>query len=78
MKNYESLISYQESFNTLEFKKYYLIYPLIKFLKVNSSFFTKNINNEKGKKLIKIEYSSDLNNHKIDEKMIRDILKFNF
>ena len=78
-KLHESLISYQESFNTLEFKKYYLIYPLIKFPKVNSSFFTKNINNEKGKKIDKrFEYSSNLNNHKIDEKMIRDILKFNF
>ena len=75
-KLHESLISYQDSYNTLEFKKYYLIYPLIKFPKVEPTFFKKNKDNEKGKKIIKqFEYSSDLKNHKIDEKKIQVILK---
>ncbi len=75
-KLHESLISYQDSYNTLEFKKYYLIYPLIKFPKVELTFFKKNKDNEKGKKIIKqFEYSSDLKNHKIDEKKIQVILK---
>ena len=75
-KLHESLISYQDSYNTLEFKNYYLIYPLIKFPKVKSTFFIKNKNNEKGKKIIQqFEYSSGLKNHKIDEKSIQAILK---
>jgi len=69
----EILCSSDEFFNTIEFKKYFLIKPSIKFIDSNVDFQI-NKNNEKGKKVKEgFEYNSE-NNHFLNLDNIKKLL----
>ncbi len=64
--------------DTIEFKKYFVIKPLIDFKKDQSTKYYKNKNGEKGNKVRdNFIYSSDLNPHFLSIKEIKKIIKDN-
>ncbi len=61
---------------TIEFKKYFIIKPLIDFKKDHSKKLYKNTSGEKGKNVSEnFIYSSDLNPHFLSIKEIKEIIK---
>tara|TARA_Y100000741_G_scaffold348952_1_gene317572 strand:- start:2743 stop:3765 length:1023 start_codon:yes stop_codon:yes gene_type:complete len=74
-KLHEEMISSLDSYNTLEFKNYFVIVPSSKFYYVNKSFYKKKFRNCK---LVKKNYSyNSLNNKFLSVSEIKKIIKKN-